>query len=65
MRQVGLRNRSGFSLMETLIVLSVAMIIAVTAVPNITNAIANAKLRASMTSLSGLFQNTRMVAVQG
>jgi len=40
------------------------MIVMVTAVPNIANAIANAKLRASMTSLSGLFQNTRMVAVQ-
>ena len=50
--------------METLIVVSVAMIVMVTAVPNIANAIANAKLRASMTSLSGLFQNTRMVAVQ-
>jgi Tfp pilus assembly protein FimT len=64
MRQAVLRNRSGFSLMETLIVVSVAMIVMVTAVPNISNAIANAKLRASMTSLSGLYQNTRMVAVQ-
>jgi len=50
--------------METLIVISVAMIILVVGIPNISNAIANAKLRASMTSLSGLFQNTRMVAVQ-
>jgi hypothetical protein len=29
-----------------------------------TNAIANAKMRASMTSVSGLLQNTRMMAVQ-
>jgi prepilin-type N-terminal cleavage/methylation domain-containing protein len=64
MRLVGLRNRSGFTLMETMIVLAIAAIVTVTAVPNITNALANAKLRASMTSLSGLFQNTRMVAVQ-
>ena len=64
MRRAGLRNQSGFTLMETRIVAAIATVITVTALPNITNALANAKMRASMTSLSGLLQNTRMEAVQ-
>jgi Tfp pilus assembly protein FimT len=50
--------------MELLIVLGIGLIVTVIAVPGITASIANAKMRASMTSLSGLFQNGRMVAVQ-
>ena len=57
-------DQSGFSLLEIMIVLGVAMVVTATAIPRMTTAIANAKLRASMTSLSGLLQNTRMVAVQ-
>ena len=57
-------RRSGFSLLEIMIVLGVAMVVTATAIPRMTTAIANAKLRASMTTLSGLLQNTRMVAVQ-
>jgi len=64
MLRVRLRNQSGFTLIEVMIVATIATVITVTAIPNITNAIANAKLRASMTSLSGLLQNTRMVAVK-
>src|SRR5207244_2730678 len=64
MRRAGLRNQSGFTLMETRIVAAIATVVTVTALPNITNALANAKMRASMTSLSGLLQNTRMEAVQ-
>jgi prepilin-type N-terminal cleavage/methylation domain-containing protein len=64
MGRVRLRSRSGFTLLEVMIVAAIATVVTVTALPNITNAIANAKLRASMTSLSGLFQNTRMVAVK-
>ena len=57
-------NRRGFTLLESLIVVGIAAIVTVTAVPKMSTVIANAKLRASMTSLSGLLQNTRMVAVQ-
>jgi prepilin-type N-terminal cleavage/methylation domain-containing protein len=57
-------NRRGFTLMETLIVVAIAAVVMVTALPRMTNVIANSKLRGSMTSLSGLLQNTRMVAVQ-
>ena len=54
----------GFTLLETMMVVALAAVVTITALPKMTNAIANAKLRASMTSLSGLYQNTRMVAVQ-
>ena len=57
-------SQCGFSLLETLIVVAIAAVITITAVPKMTTVMANAKLRASMTSLSGLMQNTRMVAVQ-
>jgi Tfp pilus assembly protein FimT len=57
-------DRRGFTVLETLVVVGVAAIVTVTALPKMTNAIANARMRASLTSLSGLFQNTRMVAVQ-
>jgi prepilin-type N-terminal cleavage/methylation domain-containing protein len=57
-------DQRGFTLAETLIVVAIAAAVTVTALPRMTNVIANAKLRGSMTSLSGLLQNTRMVAVQ-
>jgi len=56
--------RAGFSLIEVLLVVAIAMVITATAVPRITTVVANTKLRASMTSLSGLLQNCRMSAVQ-
>ena len=57
-------TQCGFTLLEILIVVAIAAVVTITAVPKMTNVIANAKLRASMTSLSGLLQNTRMVAVK-
>ncbi len=57
-------DRRGFTLLETLIVVGIAAVVTMTAIPKMTNVIATAKLRASMTSLSGLLQNTRMMAVQ-
>ena len=57
-------RRSGFTLMEVLIVTAIFMVISVTTVPNMMVAIANARLRASMTSLSGILQNSRMAAVK-
>ncbi len=58
------RNRAGFSLLEALVTVSVSMVIATTALPNMTNGIANFRLRSSMTSLSGVLQNCRMLAVK-
>lgn len=58
------RPMKGFSLLEVLVVIVIGLIVTATALPSLTTAIANARLRASMTSVSGLLQNTRMVAVQ-
>ena len=58
------RNRAGFSLLEALITVSVGMVIATTAIPNMNNGIANIRLRSSMSSLSGVLQNCRMLAVK-
>src|SRR5439155_9954839 len=53
-------KRSGFSLLAVLFGVAAITIILGVALPSMTNAIANVKLRASMTSVSGLLQNTRM-----
>ena len=58
------KEQAGFSFPELLIVIGVGLIITVVALPVMSNAIATMKLRSSMTSLSGLLQNTRALAVQ-
>ena len=58
------RKPGGFSYAELLIVIGVGLIATLVAVPVMSNAIANMKLRSNMTSLSGLLQNTRALAVQ-
>jgi prepilin-type N-terminal cleavage/methylation domain-containing protein len=58
------RKQSGFTFFELLIVLSVVAIIATIAVPNVMVAVSNSRLRANMTSLSGVIQSTRMLAVK-
>ena len=57
-------NRAGFSLQEVLVVVAIGLIVTAVALPSMSNAIANMKLRASMTSVSGLLQNTRSMAVK-
>lgn len=57
-------NRSGFTLFELLIIVAIAIVVAVIAVPNVALAVSSARLRASMTSLSGVLQNTRILAVR-
>lgn len=57
-------SQLGFSFTELLIVIGAGTIIAATALPVMTNAIATIKMRSSMSSVSGLLQNTRMTAVQ-
>ena len=58
------KERAGFSLLELLAVIGVGSIVTVVAVPVMSNAIANMKLRSNMTSLSGVLQNTRAIAVK-
>ena len=57
-------NRSGFSLLEVMIVASIGMILSVTALPNMVSGISSMRLRSSMTSLAGVLQNCRMLAVK-
>jgi prepilin-type N-terminal cleavage/methylation domain-containing protein len=57
-------NRAGFSLQEVLVVVAIGLVATAVALPTMSNAIANMKLRASMTSVSGLLQNTRAMAVK-
>jgi len=58
------RDLSGFSLLEVSLVVAVGLILTAVSLPLMNNVIANMKLRASMTSVSGLLQNTRATAVQ-
>ena len=58
------RFQAGFSLLELMIVVAVGLVVTAIGMPRMTTAIANMKLRASMTSVSSLLQNCRMVAVQ-
>jgi Tfp pilus assembly protein FimT len=58
------RERAGFSLFELMVVISVGFILAAMSIPRMSNVIAAMKLRSSMTTASGFFQNQRMLAVK-
>jgi Tfp pilus assembly protein FimT len=58
------RKRSGFSMLEVLAVTAISMIITMITIPNMITAINNMRLRSSMTSLAGVLQNCRMLAVK-
>ncbi|PYU34810.1 MAG: hypothetical protein DMG28_04765 [Acidobacteria bacterium] len=57
-------RRRGFSMVEVVIVLTVVLILAGVAIPNIATAIANVRLRGAASDLSGLMQSARLVAVK-
>jgi Tfp pilus assembly protein FimT len=57
-------SRAGFSFIEAMVVVAIGTIVTVTAVPNMITAISNMRLRSSMTSLAGVIQNCRMLAVK-
>src|SRR5437870_824643 len=57
-------KRAGFTMLEVMTVTAVSMIITMIAVPNMVTAIGNMRLRSSMTSLAGVLQNCRMLAVK-
>src|SRR5712692_3404722 len=58
------RDEAGFSLLEILVVVAVGLIITATGLPLMNNVIANMKMRSSMSTVSGLLQNTRTLSVQ-
>jgi Tfp pilus assembly protein FimT len=57
-------NQTGFSLLEVMTVAAISLTVTMTALPNMVNGIGNMRLRSSMTSLSGVLQNCRMLAVK-
>jgi len=59
-----IHRQAGFSLLEVMTVAAISMVVTMTAVPNMMNGIGNMRLRSSMTSLSGVLQNCRMLAVK-
>jgi prepilin-type N-terminal cleavage/methylation domain-containing protein len=63
-RRAPRQNSPGFSLQEVLVVLAIGLIVTAMALPAMSNAIANMKLRGSMTTVSGLLQNARAMAVK-
>ena len=54
----------GFTLLELLIVMTLLLVIGAIAIPNMVTVISNARLRGGGTSLAGLLQNSRMLAVK-
>ena len=58
------RRVAGFTLIEIAIVLAIALIVAGIAIPNMVSVISNSRLHAGVTSMSGLLQNCRMMAVK-
>src|SRR6266850_357269 len=59
----GRRGPAGFSFFELMIVIGIGVLISAMTLPRMTTAIANMKLRSSMTTLSGFLQNVRMLAI--
>src|SRR5262245_24396064 len=60
----GKPRHAGFSLLELALVITIGALITVVGIPRMNVAIANIKLRSSMTTVSALVQNCRMLAVQ-
>jgi Tfp pilus assembly protein FimT len=54
----------GFSLFELTFVVGVLIVVGLVAIPNMVIVISNARVRAGVTSMSGLLQNCRMFAVK-
>jgi Tfp pilus assembly protein FimT len=58
------KEQVGFSLLEVMVVAAIGMVVTATALPNMVNGIAVMRLRSNITSLSGVLQNCRMLAVK-
>ena len=63
-RSLPRNRRSGFSLIELLIVVFVVLVVAAIAIPNVLLAVSNIRLRASAGSLAGLMQQGRILAAK-
>ena len=61
----GLPGAAGFSLLELVVVLAMAMVASAIAVPIMVRMVADSQLHRGMGDLSGLYQTGRMLAVRG
>jgi len=59
-----MKMSKGFSMFELTFVVAVLIVIGLFAIPNMVVVISNARVRAGVTSMSGLLQNARMQAVK-
>jgi prepilin-type N-terminal cleavage/methylation domain-containing protein len=57
-------GQAGFSMIEMLIVLAIIMIISAMAMPNIINSVQIMRMRSTLTEITGLYQQTRRLAVR-
>ena len=57
-------NPDGFSLLEVMAAAGIGMILSATIIPNMVNGISTMQMRSNMTSLAGVVQNCRMLAVR-
>jgi Tfp pilus assembly protein FimT len=64
-KSVWSRRLRGFTLLELVVVMAIVIAIAAMAVPRLTTAIAQIRLRSSASALTNLMQRARMSAVQG
>ena len=57
-------SQRAFTLLELLIVVAILILVTTIAVPNVVVALSKSRMRASITSFSGVLQSTRMLAVK-
>ena len=58
-----LRNKSGFTLLELVVVVAIAMVLAAIAIPAITNSLRVFTFRSSVAAFTGAIQSTRYQAI--
>jgi Tfp pilus assembly protein FimT len=59
-----MKMSKGFSLFELTFIVGILVVVGLVAIPNMVVVISNARVRAGVTSMSGLLQNARMSAVK-
>jgi prepilin-type N-terminal cleavage/methylation domain-containing protein len=64
MSRLRFQSRRGFSLVELIMVMAIMLAVAAIALPRFTTFVSNYQLRAGLTGVSGVLQQTRMLAVR-